>query len=398
MPSPRARWAPLLLALGCASPKADSGRSATPWDPNDPRFQYLGQTVASEESTDGAITTRTFDPASGPMCLRGEPFRASTRNTGSRDLVVFLQGGGACWDDFCLAVTSAPAGVPAVDVLNTDLPENPLSDWNITYLPYCDASLFIGNKDHDDDGDGAPDRFHRGLANLSAALDMAAEQFPAPERVLLVGSSGGGFGVLLATPIVRAIYPDAALSIFTDSAVGVARGGSDPAFVAHLMEQWGAEPFLPPSCGRACIEDGHMTRVVAENLQLDPSLRMAVFTAWYDLIIGDVFLKMPPADFAAAIDRETGSLHTEFPDRYRRFIIDGRMHTTLLGDPTGIIGTDLGTVEVPEEVFASLAGVELGSLASTTAANGHPISDWLADFANGNDAWVDVVDPAGPVP
>ena len=398
MPSPRARWALLAVSIGCANPKDDSATHAPPWDPSDPRFQYLGQAITSEESTDGSVTTRTFDPTSGPMCLRGGPFRASTRDTGSRDLVLFLQGGGACWDDFCLAVTSAPAGVPAVDVLNPELPENPLADWNVTYLPYCDASLFIGNKDHDDDGDGRPDRFHRGLANLSAALDMAADQFPDPDRVLLVGSSGGGFGVLLAPPIVQAVYPNAELSVFADSAVGVARGANEPEFVEHLMEQWGAEPFLPPTCGRRCIEDGHMTAVVAENLREDPSLRMAVFTSWYDLIIGDVFLQVPPSDLAADVARETGALHTEFPDRYRRFVIDGRMHTTLLGDPTGILGSDLAAVEVPPGVFDTLAGIELGSLASTTAADGHRISDWLGDFAAADAAWVDIVDPAGPVP
>ncbi|HCH65069.1 MAG TPA: vtpJ-therm [Deltaproteobacteria bacterium] len=390
----------LLLLISCGTPKSDSASIALgpTWDPSDPRFQFLGETVVAEEEVDGIVTTRTFDPESGPMCLRGEPFRASTRSTGSNDLVIFLQGGGACWDDFCLAVTSAPSGVPAVDVLNADLPENPLAEWNVTYLPYCDGSLFIGNRDLDEDGDGTPDRFHRGLANLSAALDMSMELFPDPDRVLLVGSSGGGFGVLLAPPIVRAAYPNADLSVFADSAVGVARGPAEPDFVLHLMDQWGAEPFLPPGCGRRCVENGHMTGVVAENLRVDPQLRMAVFTAWYDMIIGDIFLQVPPSELAAEMDRETTALAERYPDRYRRFIIDGRMHTTLLGDPTGIVGSDLGAVELPPDVLTALANIELGSLVDTTSASGHRVADWLADFAARDAAWTDHVDPSGPVP
>ena len=390
----------LTVFVACSGPKQDSasGASGPTWDPSDPRFQFLGETVVATEETDGNVTTRTFVPESGPMCLRGEPFRASTRNTGSNDLIIFLQGGGACWDDFCLAVTSAPPGIPAVDVLNAELPENPLSEWNVTYLPYCDGSLFIGNRDLDDNADGVPDRFHRGLANLSAALDMSMEQFPSPDRVMLVGSSGGGFGVLLAPPIVRAAYPSAELSVFADSAVGVARGPEEPEFVLHLMDEWGAEPFLPPGCGRNCIENGHMTDVVAENLRVDPGLRMAVFSAWYDMIIGDIFLQVPPSDFASEMDRETTGLTAAYPDRYKRFIIDGRMHTTLLGDPTGIVGSDLGAVELPPEVLTALASIELGSLTDTMSASGHRVADWLAQLAAGDPAWTNHVDPIGAVP
>jgi len=387
--------------MGCAGRKADSGAEADGpgWDPNDPRFSLLGQAVVTEESVDGNVTTHTYDPASGPACLRGDPYRVSTRDTGSRDLVIFLQGGGACWDDFCLAVTGAPAGVPAVDILNTELAENPLADWNVTYLPYCDGSLFIGRRDHDDDGDGTPERLHRGLANLSAALDMARAQFPNPDRVLLAGSSGGGFGVLLAPPIVRGVYPNAELSVLADSAIGVARGDVEPGFVTHLMDQWGAAELVPPSCDASCVGDGHMTGVVAENLRVDADLRMAVFTSWYDMIIGDVFLDVTPGDFAASVAAETGALHDAFPDRFRRFVVDGRMHTTLLGDPTGIVGTDLGAVEVPPSALDDLAGIELGSLASTESASGVAISPWVAAFVDGDDSvWMDVVDPAGPIP
>jgi len=389
----------VLLALGCAGPadEKDSGTEATSSD--DPRLRYLGQTVVADEVVDGAVTTHTFDPASGPQCLRGDPYRVSTRRTDSTDLLIFLQGGGACWDDFCLAVTGAPAGVPSVDILDPTLPENAFADWNVTYLPYCDGSLFIGDRDHDDDGDGTPDRFHRGLANLSAALDMAQDQFPNPDRVMLVGSSGGGFGVLLAPPIVRAVFPDAELAVLADSAVGVARGAAEPGYVDHLMDQWGAADLLPPTCGDDCLSGGHMTGVVAENLRVDPGLQMAVFTAWYDLIIGDIFLDVPPADFAAAVDAETSALHAEFPDRYRRFIIDGRMHTTLLGDASGIVGSDFGAVEVPPEVLDDLSQIELGQIATTESAGGVRFADWLADIESaGPSSAVDVVDPAGPVP
>ena len=379
--------------VGCAGEQGEDEASA------DPRLRYLGQTVVAEESVDGDVTVRTYDPASGPMCMRGADYRVSTRDVGSDSLVIFLQGGGACWDGFCLAVNAAPAGVPGVDILNPALPDNPLADWNVTYLPYCDGSLFLGDRDHDDDGDGRPERFHRGLANLSAGLDMARDQFGEPERIALVGSSGGGFGILAAPAIVRSVFPDAEISILSDSAVGVARGDAEPTFVAHLMDEWGATDLLPPTCDERCIDDGHMTGIVAENLRVDASLRMAVFTSWYDLIIGQVFLQRPSGDFAQDVEEQTGALHEAFPDRYRRFIIDGRMHTTLLGDPSGIVGSDVGAVEVPPEAVGALAEIELGHLSTTSSADGTAIAAWIGAFVEGeDDGWADVVDDPGEAP
>jgi hypothetical protein len=387
----------LLAVAACGADPKGTGADSAP--PEDPRTRYFGEAVVTDEQVDGDTTTYTFDPASGPACLRGDPYRAAFRDRGSDRLLIFLQGGGACWDDFCLAVTAAPAGIPGVDVLDPALPENPFADWNVLYLPYCDASLFIGDRDHDDDGDGAPDRLHRGLANLTAALDQARARQPAPAEVVFAGSSGGGFGVLLAPPLVRAAFPNAARAVFADSAVGVARGAAEPGFVAHLMDQWGAEALLPPGCGDDCLSDGHLTEVLLTQLDDDPALRVGLFSSWYDLIIGDVFLKLPPADFAAAVEAETGRLVAAHPDRVRRFLIDGRMHTTLLGDASGIVGSDLGAVEVPPEALSALGSLELGELATTATAGGAPFHAWLRAFVDDDPAgWPDLVDPIGPVP
>ena len=296
-------------------------------------------------------------------------------------------------------MTSAPAGVPHVDALDPALADNPFADWNVTYLPYCDGSLFIGDADHDDDGDGVPERLHRGLANLSGALDLSKAQFPHPRRVVFAGSSGGGFGVLLALPLVRHVYPDAELIVLADSAVGVAKGDADPAFVDGLVEEWGAQELLPAGCVASdCLASGHMTGVVAEYLEEDPSVRMGVFTSWYDLIIGDLFLKVPPATFAQHIDDETSALNASFGDRYKRFIIDGRMHTTLLGDASGIVGTDFGAVEVPPEALDLLTGIELGGLDTTVSADGTAVSAWVQALVDDSDDWVDTVDTPSEAP
>ena len=386
----------IFLALVACGP--GSHDSATPGDSSDgPAWaRYLGQAEVTGEQVDGDTVTTEFGGRAA--CLRGDPWRSATRDAGSDDLVVFLQGGGACWDGFCLAVTEAPAGIPTIDLLDPGLAANPVADWNVAYLPYCDGSLFVGDADHDDDGDGQPDRFHRGLANLSASLDVARARFPAPRRVLFAGSSGGGFGVSLGLPLVRATWPDADIIALADSAVGIARGPDDPGFVSGLVDEWGAGELLPEGC-EGCLDGGHLVPVVEHHLDQDPTIRMGVFGAWYDSIMGDVFLDVTPSQHRDMVEVETGRAHAARPDRYRRFLIDGRMHTTLLGDASGIVGSNLDALEYPPEILAALATIELGSLESTASADGTRVSDWIAGLIAGDEsAWPDIVDPAGPAP
>jgi hypothetical protein len=381
-------WMSVLGLVGCGGPPTVAEELGV--------TGYLGATVASETATDGAgVVTTTFDPASGPRCMRGDPFRMATREGAGDDLMVFLQGGGACWSAFCFAITKAPAGLPDIDVLNPALPGLPVADWDVAYLPYCDGSLFAGDAEVDEDGDGATDRWHRGLANLSAGLDVAKETFPHPKRVLLAGSSGGGFGTILAVSLVRHQWPDAEILVFSDSGVGVARGASDAGFLQSLLDEHGSGRFVPPDCPD-CLAGGHITPLVSWWLGRDERTRVGVYSSWYDLIIGRVFLQVPPEQFQADVAEQTRLVRDAFPDRYHRLLEDGATHTTLLGDPTGIVGTDLSAVEIPASALTALTSLDIGSLEEGEVA-GVRVVDWLAAWIDG-EVGQDLVEPPGAPP
>jgi hypothetical protein len=397
------RFATGLLALfaACAS-DPDPLRARPPAD-SPARVAYdlgltehLGRAEPVETIERGDAITYEFDPADGPVCMRGAPFRASVRDVPGDELFIFLQGGGACWSEFCLAVTTAPPGIPDVNVLDRALPENPFADFDVLYVPYCDGSLFSGSNELDDDGDGTPERLHHGLENLSAALTVAHHHFPAPRRVVLAGSSGGGFGTILASFLVRYVYPDAPILVLNDAGLGVVRG-EDPAFVDGLLDELNARRFVPPDCPD-CVGDGHITGFVRYFLDRDPNVRIAAISSWDDLVIGDLFLKLEPSTWRDSLRDETDALHAAHPDRYRRFFFAGRAHTALLGDPTGIVGRDLTSVEVPPEVLASLGDLELESL-ETAAIGELRLEAWLrALLADDLDAWVDTLETPGELP
>ncbi|MEY3012124.1 MAG: hypothetical protein RIT45_859, partial [Pseudomonadota bacterium] len=289
------------------------------------------------------------------------------------------------------------AGVPLVEVLDPNLPENPYRHHDVVYLPYCDGSLFAGDRDHDEDGDGKPDRFHRGLANLTAALEGAKMRFPAPTRITLAGASGGAYGTFAALPLLRHLYPEVPIDVVEDSGAGLGKPG-DPAFLAGLLSEFGAERLIPPSC-TACQGAAHLTPLRAWQLEHFAGVRVASMAGLRDGILADVFLQIAGADYEAALRAETGALAAAFPDRYRRLLRAGRYHTTLLGTPAAILGDDLSAVELPKDAIGKLAGIVLGHLRDA-APNGQTVAGWLMAMQAAPDAalaaqWQDVVPAAG---
>ena len=346
--------------------------------------QYEGQARVSEEATVNGVIEYTWDPASGPMCLRGNLYHSAIRKTDSDDLFIYLNGGGACKKDYCMAVTQANVGIPDFQILDPTNAANPVKDWNVSYLPYCDGSLFAGDAEYDDNGDGVIDRFHHGLRNLTAALEKTRENFPAPKRIFLAGSSAGGWGTIMATPLVRTFYPQVPIYIFSDSGTGVAKG--DPAFLTMLLDQFNITRFLPKSCPD-CVANGHLTKLIAWALEQDPKLKMGVFSSYRDKVYTLFFFGIPGTQFEESLKQEFGYLNGKFPNRAKGFLIAGDMHTTL-GVDVSVLLDNLGTGATADMVKQM---VTLGGL--DTTQNGVTIAEWIRRMLYDEKKWVNELAP-----
>jgi hypothetical protein len=351
--------------------------------------RYFGKARVQKQYSDEGVTTYVFDPASGPVCLLGDPYKMSVRDTGSEDLFIFLQGGGACWSTFCFAINKAQDGIPPLDILNPAKETNPLAKVSTVYLPYCDGSLFVGDSEHDDDGDGQIDRRQHGLQNLSAALDIAERTFPNPKRIILAGSSGGGYGTILAALLVRARYAKPEILVFNDAGVGLGKPG-EPAFLNQVLDEFNVRSILPKSC-TDCVTNGHVTHLVDWELQHDPALKISVFSAYEDYVISTLFLQIEPAAFRQALVTETSWLQSRHPDRYRRFLVAGDVHTTLLGGIEGFIGDDPTAVTLPPGFLEKTQNVKLGGL-DTTQLRGITVGQWFKAMLEGSAGWDDRVE------
>jgi hypothetical protein len=359
--------ATLTLAAGCSdnnnSPNAVVGPATAPFQEiiDQGVTRYLGVYSPMMSETDGEVVNHSFGGGDGPLCLDGSEFSMATRDTGSDELVIFLQGGGACWSTLCAATTSAGKGIPKAGILDPDEPGNPVASWNTVYVPYCDGGLHASDADNDYDGDGQPETLQRGLHNLSASLDVAVNTFPAPKRILLTGSSAGGFGTIYALPLVRALYPDVPIELINDSGVGVSRP-DEPEFTELLQSDWNAEAFFPASCDNCIGEDGHLTDYHKWQLEQDDNFRLSLMSYKQDAVIAVTFSQVGGEVFEEALLEEMADLKAAYPERVNTFIVNGSSHTFLQSD-----------------------------LAVT--ADGVTVLDWVTAMLDGSADWVTVIDP-----
>jgi hypothetical protein len=344
--------------------------------------KYLGRftPVASIPIADG-WTQHIFDPAGGegPICIAGTPYSVYTRAGDPSKLLIFEQGGGACWQDFyncnILAESQAPPA-PPVGIWDFASPDNPFADYSIVYMPYCDGSVFSGDNDVVDPAFGvaigfpaAQVRFHRGLRNQSAGMDVARATFPDATQITVAGSSAGGVGAAgFAPALARFEFGNRVdLTVFNDAGpVAINLDAADD--IAKRAADWQFGQFYPASC-RECDDLGQATRMIDWRLKNDTTIREAFYETDADLT-NRFFMRLlaDPARFREIVVTEHGRLNAAYPGRYKRFIVAGDTSHTALQTP----------------------------LFYAQDANGVVLNDWTADFLASAPGWVDLVEPAVP--
>ncbi len=357
--------------------------------------KYLGQfTPALSVPVGDGWVKHTFDPAggAGPICIAGTPFSVFTRpasasggsdddsdsdSDSGRKLLIMLQGGGACWQDFynCNVVVETPTQQPPpppVGIWDFASPLNPFAGYSIVYMPYCDGSVFTGDNDvFDPDfgvAIGVPEvvvRFHRGLRNLSAGMDVARAMFPKAKKITVAGSSAGGVGAAGFAPfLARFLYKNRVdLTVFNDAGpVTVNLGAVDD--VTARANDWQFGQFYPASC-TACSDMGQTTEIIKWRLDNDTNVRESLYQTDADLT-NRFFLGLlaDPVGFRNLIVTEHGLINLAHPDRYKRFIVAGDTSHTALQTP----------------------------LLYFQDANGVLLDEWTAAFLEREPAWVDLVE------
>lgn len=165
------------------------------------------------------------------------------------DLLVFFDGGGACWnmttcdvlrtavdDSFGVGefMKEARDFIPSSITDRAHLPAG-LDDPTIVFIPYCTGDVHGGENVIDYGTWPISDVWHHvGHANVMAYLRRLGATWPSPRKLVVAGSSAGGFGALVNYEAFRWYWPDALGFLVDDS--GPALVNND--VPADLRDRW----------------------------------------------------------------------------------------------------------------------------------------------------------------
>ena len=259
-------------------------------------------------------------------CLLGSEYQLMSRKgSDSTKTVFWMEGGGACFPGRDECTKEAEVNPLRLKLgLTSSNPLNPVKDWNFIYVPYCDGSIHLGDNDADYDGDGAPDHWHWGLKNTSAAVRLMKELFPESQEILVAGCSAGGYGTLGTTPIVRLQFPRAELYVLNESGLGLMNPAMYETYDA-AYRIWNITPLFPPDCPLCGKQFIYMYPWM---LARDPQLRVGVFSSYQDATFSSNW-EMAPEEYEALLLETSAAARQDYPDLFHRYFVKGGGHCVL---------------------------------------------------------------------
>ena len=181
----------------------------------------------TETTATDAVPVTVGDWASIPggeecRCSDGSPYELWERPADPTKVVLYLQGGGACFDELtcgpALSVFSRALelGDPpdSTGIFDPDAPENPLATHSIVYVPYCTGDVHLGDNVAQY-GDVTIE--HNGFVNASKGLDTLVANYPDLEHLVVVGVSAGSVAAPAFAGLAADAFPDAQIVSFGDS-------------------------------------------------------------------------------------------------------------------------------------------------------------------------------------
>ena len=339
----------------------DGASSPATWD-----LPAVDYTLTPGAPITAPTETWTFVPAAGAKCANGTATGMAVNLTKrSERLLIYLQGGGACWEAAaCAAGTAthiadtmgakavlAEAQAPNLTLLfDRNDQQNPFRDASFVYIPYCTGDLHAGTAPFTYNWFGPKAVHHVGARNIDAYLSRLAPTFGEADRVWLTGTSAGGYGATLNWWRVQKALPWARVDVVNDSGLMV-----DPAADGRwtlMRKRWSIE--LPPGC-KGCVQ--HLSAALVEQAELlTAPRRLAMLGFLQDQTISLYFGLSGPN-----LENALKALRKQLPAHVGTYYLTGNKHV-LLGMPKSKTSAGVG------------------------------VRDWLKDFASDASNW----GPAGP--
>ena len=271
-------------APGCGDGNVDPGEACD--DGNGDEFDGCLADCTVVEPIDVPPLQWKYIEVPGTQCMNGDVAGFGiSHNPDSKNLMIYLEGGGACFNDACdFSAFNIPFIPPPDGIFNRSNPQNPVKDWSMIYVPYCTGDIHGGDADTQL---GGQTRHFRGYTNVTTYLKQWVPTFADADNILLTGISAGGFGSALNTmQVAEAFGPGPQLITLDDSGPPLSNEVIPPCLQANFREVWGLDKTILAACGPDCQDpDDFATELLDHVLTKYPDIRFGLFSNTADTVI-----------------------------------------------------------------------------------------------------------------
>ncbi len=196
--------------------------------------------------------------STGAVCRDGSPAGYYMRRSAFDDhLVVYLEGGGACFNSLTCGQNPAQATQqPGVEGIFADREDNPVRSWNMVYVPYCTGDIYGGSRRNVSVSGVSGVQQFMGFKNLQLFVQQIQKDLPDVSQVLLTGVSAGGFGAIFNYSWIQESYGPTPVVLLDDSGVPLEDAYLRPCLQKTFRTLWGLNDALPKDCANCRNEDG----------------------------------------------------------------------------------------------------------------------------------------------
>ncbi len=238
-------------------------------------FMTLGRTAERPAPANPLLDTlpqwNRIAGGPGTGCAHDLSFAFFVHPGSDRRLMIFFQGGGACWNSQNCDVEGRSTFHPLIDstddpnrltgLFDLSNPQNPVREYSIVFVPYCTADAFLGARTVRYSIPGTTDSSarhfdirHRGRANADQAVAWVYANFLEPSLVFVTGSSAGAIPSPLYASLVAQHYPRARVVQLGDGA-----GGYRAPAIAGILGAWGATTVLKDDAAYRGVDSAALT-------------------------------------------------------------------------------------------------------------------------------------------
>lgn len=318
----------------------------------------------------------------GAHCRDGTPtgIGVSPSPNGSDKLMIFLEGGGACFnattcgsnpshfDQNTFNVQFAGAESKAGVFSRSDA-QNAVADWNMVYVPYCTGDVHAGNAPNATVPGVAGVQQFVGYTNMTQYLARVVPTFPSVKQVLLTGQSAGGFGAALEyVQVARTFGSGVEVDLLDDAGPLMSNPYLAACLETDISTLFGlGGTLIAQDCGSDCNDPNNDLLLYWKHLpKTYPSARFGFIDSTGDSVIASFFgfgandctgfAPVSAAQYEAGLlDMRT---QVAADPNAGSFIYSGSDHTTLVAAYTtrAAPASDGGTVRFADWVKALVGG------------------------------------------